>query len=313
MKLVSIIIPCYNYGWLLPETLDSLLAQTYTHWECIIIDDGSVDNSRSVGEGYAALDSRFRYLYQSNKGMSAARNRGLDEARGEYIQFLDSDDLLVPQKLERQVNFLEAHPETDLIYGDVRFFRHDNPKELSKSSDMIDAEWMKGIEGQGEKLVNSIVETNLMVVHAPLTRAALIHKVGRFAEDLRSAEDWEFWVRCALAGGSFRYDSSPDAWALVRVHATSTSQNAHRFQSFVIEVRQRLGEQLRKMGMHQAHEINERALENCYAGLAAYESVKGNFLAGMKGFISLAYSTGNYAYYFRSLGSSLLERLFKNK
>jgi glycosyltransferase involved in cell wall biosynthesis len=314
MALVSIIIPCYNYGWLLPETLDSLLAQTYTNWECLIIDDGSTDNSRSVGETYASRDARFRYIHQSNKGMSAARNCGLDKARGEYIQLLDADDLLVPHKLERQVSFLEIHPTVDLLYGDVRFFRHGNLKELSKSSNMTDQDWMKGIEGQGEALINAIVETSLMVVHAPLTRATLIQRVGRFAEDLRSAEDWEFWVRCALAGGSFRYDASPDTWALVRVHATSTSQNAYRFQSFVIEVRERLAVQLRAKGLHQALAINARALQHSYAGLAAYQVTKGNVFKGIKSFIGLAYSSGKYDSYLRGLSYSLRERLFgKNK
>lgn len=310
MKLVSIIIPCYNYGWLLPETLDSLLAQTYTNWECIIIDDGSTDDSRNVAETYVSHDARFRYVYQSNKGMSVARNRGLDEARGEYIQLLDADDLLVPHKLERQVRFLDAHPSVDLLYGDVRFFRHGNPQELSKSSDMADQDWMKGIEGQGEVLVNAIVETSLMVVHAPLTRATLIQQVGRFAEDLRSAEDWEFWVRCAVAGGSFRYDASPDTWALVRVHATSTSQNVYRFQSFVIEVRERLAVHLKAKGFQQALVLNARALKHSYAGLAAYQVTKGNTFAGIKGFISLAYSSSEYNACLRGLGYSLWKRVF---
>lgn len=311
--LVSIIIPCYNYGWLLPETLDSVLAQTYPHWECLIIDDGSTDNSRTVGEEYAARDARFQYIYQPNRGMSAARNRGLDEAMGEYIQFLDADDLLAPHKLERQVAFLTGHPDVDLIYGDVRFFRHGQPEILSKSSDMQDHAWMSGAEGEGEPLLNAIVETSLMVVHAPLTRASLIHRVGRFGEDLRSAEDWEFWVRCVLEGGRFRYDGSPEAWALVRVHATSTSQNFHRFQGFEIKVRQQLKARLVKFGARSALKINDNAITHGCARLAAYAITNGDIIVGIKDFIGLAYSTGNYRYYLRSIGANLKVRLLTRK
>ena len=297
----------------MPETLDSLLAQTYLHWECLIIDDGSTDNSRAIGEAYAALDDRFRYFYQANKGMSAARNRGLDEARGEYIQLLDADDLLAPRKLVRQVALLKAHPAVDLVYGDARFFRHGNIAELSQSSDMLDHAWMSQAEGEGEPLVNAIVETSLMVVHAPLTRASLMRRVGHFAEDLRSAEDWEFWVRCALAGGNFRYDGSPDAWALVRVHPTSTSQNARRFQEFEIIVRERLKKKLAEKRCWKAVDINATALENSHARLAGYHLTHGNAIVGIIDFVGLAYSSGKYRYYLRSIGYCLKLRLRQRK
>ena len=301
MKLVSLIIPCYNYGWLLPETLDSVLAQTYPHWECLIIDDGSTDNSRSVAERYVQRDARFRYLYQVNKGMSAARNAGVAAATGDYVQFLDADDLLAPRKLELQVAFLEAHPSVDLVYGDMRYFRHGTLTELSQSMDMLNKPWMSGEEGQGEVLINAIVEKNLMVVNAPLTRAELLRRVGPFAEDLRSVEDWEFWVRCAMAGAHFRYDPSPETWALVRVHAKSTSQNMRRMHDFEIQVRQRLGAKLEEMGAYQAVIINTLAMQQSRANLATHYLVRGSVWAGVKSFLGLAYTTGKYRYYLGSI------------
>lgn len=306
--MVSIIIPCYNYGWLLHETLDSVLAQTYPRWECLIIDDGSTDNTREVAENYARQDARFRYSYQINKGMSAARNAGIAAAAGEYIQFLDADDLLAPRKLELQVAFLEAHPHVELVYGDMRYFRHGTPTDLSQSMDMLDQPWMNGAQGQGEALIQAIIERNPMVVNAPLTRAALLLRVGSFAEDLRSVEDWEFWVRCALAGGHFRYDPSPETWALVRVHATSTSQNMHRMYDFEIQVRQRITATLESMGAHQAVKINAVAMQQSRANLATHYLVKGSVWAGVKEFLILAYTTGNYRYYLGSIGYWLKAR-----
>jgi glycosyltransferase involved in cell wall biosynthesis len=107
--LVSIIVPCYNYGYFLPETLDSILAQSYTKWECIIVDDGSTDNTKDVATTYLITDQRFRYIYQNNRGLSAARNTGIKLSKGSYIQFLDADDLLQEKKLESQICFLEQH------------------------------------------------------------------------------------------------------------------------------------------------------------------------------------------------------------
>lgn len=99
-ELVSIIIPIYNVSAYLSACLDSVLAQTYSHWEAILINDGSTDNSAEIAQSYVSKDTRFRLYTQENKGLSAARNHGLDKAMGEYIYFLDSDDMLLPDFLE---------------------------------------------------------------------------------------------------------------------------------------------------------------------------------------------------------------------
>lgn len=301
MHLVSVIIPCYNYGWLLAETLDSVLAQTYTHWECIIIDDGSTDDSSTTATSYLQKDSRFRYTYQENKGMSAARNCGLAVARGEYIQFLDADDLLASNKLAVQVAYLEAHPTADLVYGDMRYFRHGEPAVLSRSADMHDVTWVHGVQGQGEELVNALVEGNMMVSNAPLLRAALLQRVGPFAEELRWVEDWQYWVRCAIAGASFHYDPTPDAWALVRVHPTSTSHNARRMHDHEVLVRRQLIRQLEVAGAHRAIEINKTGIINSAANLARHNLTKGNIMEGIGGYLRLAQTTGRYGYYLKSI------------
>ncbi|MEJ7663693.1 MAG: glycosyltransferase [Hymenobacter sp.] len=247
MNIVSVIIPCYNYGWILMETLNSVLDQTYSAWECIVVDDGSSDNTKQIVEEYSRRDCRIKYVFQPNKGMSAARNTGVRESGGDYIQFLDADDLLVPTKLELQVAFLNSSPEIDLTYGDVRYFRHENSEILSRSFNMNDEKWMVEVEGYGPKLLNALVAGNIMVMNAPLLRRSLLLKVGPFCEHIRYMEDWEFWVRCGMAGAFFHYENSPLIRVLVRVHPTSTSQNQIQMYKHEIIVRRSIVQPLIKL------------------------------------------------------------------
>jgi glycosyltransferase involved in cell wall biosynthesis len=105
--LVSIIIPSFNREALLPETLDSILAQTYTHWECIIVDDGSIDSSLNIAEKYAINDDRFRVCrrpWYKKKGANNCRNYGFSKIYGEFVQWFDSDDIMLPSMIEDKVS-----------------------------------------------------------------------------------------------------------------------------------------------------------------------------------------------------------------
>jgi glycosyltransferase involved in cell wall biosynthesis len=106
--LVSIIIPAYNYSHFLFETLGDIQKQTYQNWECIIVDDGSSDNTKEVVAQIVKKDQRFIYIYQNNKGPNAARNNGINHSKGEFIQFLDADDKMEHHKLEVQVKFFSG-------------------------------------------------------------------------------------------------------------------------------------------------------------------------------------------------------------
>lgn len=108
--LISIIIPTYNRAHLIGETLDSVLAQTYSNWECIVVDDGSLDRTDMLLDKYSKRDNRFQYIVKPadlKKGASSSRNLGLQIAKGEFIQFLDSDDILAPNKIEVQLDLLK--------------------------------------------------------------------------------------------------------------------------------------------------------------------------------------------------------------
>ena len=116
--LISIIIPTFNRAHLIQETLNSVIAQLYSHWECIVVDDGSRDNTKQVVEGYAKKDERFKYFQRPldrKKGASSSRNYGLEMAKGDYIQFLDSDDLLNERKFEEQLKVLRKSPPQSLV------------------------------------------------------------------------------------------------------------------------------------------------------------------------------------------------------
>lgn len=177
MVKVSIVVPCYNQAQYLSETLDSVLAQTYTDWECIIVNDGSIDDTYSVASRYVETDERFKYLYQENQGVSAARNNGIAIANGYFVLPLDGDDLIEPTYIEKAVAYFEKNPETKLVYSEVNLF---GAKNCS----------CKMPEYKYESLIwkNSIVCTALY-------RRADFYKTQGYSIDMKKGlEDWDFWL-----------------------------------------------------------------------------------------------------------------------
>jgi len=114
---ISVIVTSYNYGVFLPDALGSVQAQSLQDWECIIVDDGSDDDTPEIAQAWAERDQRFVYLRQENAGPSAARNAGLSQARGRYIQILDADDTIMPDKFDVQARLLGSLPENSLVYS----------------------------------------------------------------------------------------------------------------------------------------------------------------------------------------------------
>lgn len=137
---VSVIIPCYNQAHFLKESVASVLAQTYTNWECIIINDGSTDLTDKIGLSFEEKDSRIKYLKKKNGGLGSARNAGLNVADGNLIQFLDADDILAPEKFSRQ---LEPLNETNIaenlvLYSNYTYGKNDNINEkISKVKSVV--------------------------------------------------------------------------------------------------------------------------------------------------------------------------------
>ena len=120
--LVSIIVPCYKQAEYLPETLNSVLAQTYPNWECVIVNDGSPDNTEEVAQDYCKRDSRFKYVKKENGGLASARNYGIQYSSGEFVLPLDADDLIGSEYLEKAIRYFEEFPETKLVYCKAELF-----------------------------------------------------------------------------------------------------------------------------------------------------------------------------------------------
>ena len=222
--LVSVIIPTYNYGALIGETLSSLQRQTLTDWECVVVDDGSTDDTAGVVARVAGRDPRVRYLRQENQRQSVAKNTGLADARGKYVQFLDADDLIEPLKFERQVEFLEAHAEADIVYGGVRFFHTERPEERLYAMFGENESWMPEVSGAGREVLLPLVRHNIMVINSPLLRRSVVEDVGPFDPALPPVEDWDYWIRCALMGKRFEFRDFGGTLALVRAHEASASR-----------------------------------------------------------------------------------------
>ena len=126
MPKVSIIVPCYNQAKYLSDTLDSVLAQTHKDWECVIVNDGSPDNTEVVAKEYCQKDNRVKYIYQENQGLAMARNNGIKESSGEFILPLDSDDMIHETYLEKAISHFKNHPTTKLVYCKAKKFGFTN-------------------------------------------------------------------------------------------------------------------------------------------------------------------------------------------
>jgi glycosyltransferase involved in cell wall biosynthesis len=224
MNKITVVIPCYNYGGYISETLDSLLKQTYGNWEAIIVDDGSTDNTKEIVADYVRGDNRFIYIFQDNKGPSTARNVGVNAATGDFIQFLDADDRLQTDKFDVQLKFLLNNVNVDVVYGDCRYFETDKPEVLFQSMWDADAQWKQKVSGRGKEILAHLIRDNIMVISSPLIRKKVFERVGSFDEKLRGLEDWDFWIRCALGDMTFYYLEMPGTMALIRSHPESVSK-----------------------------------------------------------------------------------------
>ena len=179
--LVSVIIPTYNRGWILTEAIDSVLAQDYKDFELIVVDDGSTDNTREILDTYG---QDIIVLRQANKGVSAARNRGIAAAGSQLVAFLDSDDLWLPGKLWRQVDFFNLNPAAVINQTEEIWVRNGvrvNPKDRHRKPSGMIFERSLGL---------CLVSPSAVMVKKPLFDA-----VGVFDESLPACEDYDLWLR----------------------------------------------------------------------------------------------------------------------
>lgn len=187
MPLISVIIPTYNRAHCLERAVFSVLKQTYTNIEVVIVDDGSIDETESLVASWT--DSRICYIKQTNKGASAARNNGVANAKGDFIAFHDSDDEWVENKIEKQLEYWQNHPECGLIYSAYEMLLPYNIRHIVPNME------------DGNKLEGNIFANLLLrnTIGAPtvMLRKSVFQEVGGFDESMRSLEDWDFALKVA--------------------------------------------------------------------------------------------------------------------
>jgi glycosyltransferase involved in cell wall biosynthesis len=212
--LVSVIIPNYNRGDLLQETLESMLRQDYAEWEALVVDDGSTDSSAGVGSKYTQKDRRIRYLERDRnpRGAPTCRNIGLTESSGEYVIFLDSDDLLTPVALSQRIETIQNYPELDFWVFPILMFRDDPAKATTR--------W--NIDTGESDLHRFLILDAPWQTTGPIWRKEAVLKIGGFTEGLACWQDVDFHLKAIIAGlkGKKFYNLPPDV--LYRQHETQS-------------------------------------------------------------------------------------------
>ncbi|MDE2119649.1 MAG: glycosyltransferase [Betaproteobacteria bacterium] len=210
--LVSVVMPVYNGAKYVAAAIESALAQTYENLELIIVNDGSPDNSAAVIQPFLA-DRRVKYIEQPNEGVAGARNTALGLAGGEFIAFIDQDDLWMPDKLERQTAYLSTHPAVALVHGyqayiDASGMHLENPKD-----------WVAPLSGN---CFSELFNRNRIAVLTVLLRKGCLAEVGTFNKSLAGADDYELWLRLARR---YRFGFIPEVLACYRIHGDNVSHD----------------------------------------------------------------------------------------
>jgi len=215
-SLVSVVIPTYNRCDYLQQAVTSVLAQSYSNFEVIVVDDGSTDGTATVVADIG--DTRVCYLYQANAGRSAARNRGVEAARGIYLAFLDDDDLYLPDKLVHQVAFLETNPDVDLVSAGVQFIDEHGA---------LQGAWHPWEHQPKLTLLNCLYDCPLPTCAVLFRRRMLDHLDQWFDPKLEPAEDMDFFLRLLYAG--CRMDWLPEIVSVYRIHSTNSQSDGARY------------------------------------------------------------------------------------
>jgi glycosyltransferase involved in cell wall biosynthesis len=213
MPSVSVIIPTYNRAHLVGEAIQSVQDQTFTDLELIVVDDGSTDHTEEVVRSFT--DLRLKYLKRPNGGVSAARNTGLEACAGEFVAFLDSDDLFLPEKLALQVAKISTDPEVGLVYG--RYYTavaEESPRKVAGRC-------------YPQLELRDLLLGPMFHWSTVLVRRSYLDEIGEFDEQFRVGEEWELTLRLALAG--CKMICVPEPLNVVRIQPISLSRDVHHY------------------------------------------------------------------------------------
>jgi glycosyltransferase involved in cell wall biosynthesis len=209
---VSVIIPTYNRAHLLTQAIDSVLNQTFTDFELIIVDNYSGDNTESVVKSYK--DKRIRYFKNQNRGLIGVnRNYGIQESKGEYISFLDDDDLWLPEKLDKQVKLLDSNPGLGLVYSDIYI--------IGSNGNVLKDTYFHNVKPFRGNVFNELLVTNFISNLTVMVRREALSRVGMFDLKYVIAQDYDLWLRIAR---DYTIDFIEQPLAKYRLHIESASQ-----------------------------------------------------------------------------------------
>ncbi|MFC1540445.1 glycosyltransferase family 2 protein [Candidatus Margulisiibacteriota bacterium] len=184
---VSVVIPVHNRKDFVLEAIDSVLAQTHMDLEIIVVDDGSDPEHRTLNTEHRTLGDKFKYYYRSHRGVAAARNFGVSVASGKYIAFLDSDDLWDKKKLEKQINYLQKHPDFKICHTDEKWLRRgEHLNQLKKH---------RKYHG---RIFDKCLPLCIISASSIIMEKEIFQDLGGFDESLPVCEDYDLWLRMAL-------------------------------------------------------------------------------------------------------------------
>ena len=231
MPKVSVVMPVYNGEKYIRQSIDSILHQTFKDFELLIINDGSIDNTRIIIDSYAVVDPRVKVFHRKHEGVSAASNFGLETAIGEYIARLDSDDIATPERLEVQVKYLDEHPDIDLVGSYFRAFYEDG-----REIDVV-------ISTSNEELQKILPQMNQLGHSTIIMRRCIIEKVGMYDTSFALAEDYEYYLRiiekCKVA-------NIPQFLMRYRIHSGQSTSRAEETRQSADRARRMARERRKK-------------------------------------------------------------------
>lgn len=230
--LVSVVIPAYNAERFIRRSLESALSQSYRNIEIIVVDDASTDKTARIIESYE--DSRIKYFRQEpNKGQGPARNIGIRESTGQYITFLDADDYYLPEKVAREVEYLRKHPQCHVVYSNALHFYSDRPDRL-----------FLGPRIPAMDFLTTLFRLSFPNINTLMVAREVLDKVGFFSEIRYFPEDWEMYLRIALAGYELGCVDEPLACVELREGSNTTMQIQHILKKNAIEVLENVSSQM---------------------------------------------------------------------
>ncbi len=232
--LISLIIPCYNHGRYLQEAFESIYSKGYSNIEIIVVDDGSTDNTKEATEKNAGI----KYIYQDNKGLSAARNIGIKNSLGEFLIFLDADDWLLPDAIITNLKFLKEHPESAFVSGGYRLVFMDSDKVTDTT-----------YEVHADHYVH-FLESNYIGMHAAVMYQRWVFDEFDFEETLRSCEDYDLYLRISKKYPVFHHNKIIAAY---RMHGSNMSSNIPMMLKGVLNVLENQKEDLKTPAQKKAY------------------------------------------------------------